>query len=93
MGANQSKAPIPNEKLLLERLRALELKDGFREQADDFVHISEKDAVASKKSGYKAPWKTLSVGELESWEHELLQDPKNRYACNLYVLSLVSPPS
>lgn len=75
MGANQSSAalPVSKEKLLLERLRALELKASDNE----YVHVSsEKDPV--KHTQFKAPWLSLSVSEVGRWEHELLQDPKNR---------------
>lgn len=76
MGVNQSKVPISNEKFVIERLRALEIKD----QADsDYVHVDEKDAIKPARSiRYKAPWTTLNVDEVGHWEHELLQDPKNR---------------
>ena len=57
MGANQSKTPLPNEKLLIERLQAL--------QTDDYVHVqvNEKDAASTKS--FKAPWTDLSVSEIE----------------------------
>lgn len=78
MGANQSKTPLANEKLLIERLRALEIKD----QADtDYVHIHEKD-IPSKRP-FKSPWTNLSISDVAHWEHELLQDPKNRSVPNL----------
>jgi hypothetical protein len=84
MGSNQS-APISNEKLVIERLQALELKD----QADnDYVHVDEK--VVSKPIRYKAPWTTLSVDEVEHWEHELLQDPKNRLVFMPDILSALT---
>lgn len=77
MGANQSKAPLTNEKLVIERLRALEFKD----QADnDYVHVDEKDVARPvTNTRDRAPWITLSVDKVEHWEHELLQDPKNRF--------------
>ena len=76
MGANQSKSPLPNEKLVIERLRALEIKD----QSDsDYVQVDEK-AFAGDTTHFKAPWTSLSASELKGWEHELLQDPKNRYS-------------
>jgi bleomycin hydrolase len=76
MGANQSKYPTVNEKLVIERLRALEMKD----QTDsDYVHIDEKDVVRGTKKQFRAPWTNVSISEIEHWEHELLQDPKNRY--------------
>jgi hypothetical protein len=78
MGANQSSTSlsVSKEKLLLERLRALEIKTA----ADsEYVHVStEKQPVPT--STLKAPWLSLSVSEVGRWERELLQDSKNRYA-------------
>ncbi len=79
MGANQSKTPLPNEKLVIERLRALEIKD----HAEDYVHVDEKAVAGPSKSHFKAPWTAVSVSEVEGWEHELLEDPKNRLASPL----------
>jgi len=74
MGADQSKQALTTEKLVIDRLRALQVK----EQADnEYVHIDEK-AVQGSSSRFKAPWTSLSTAELGDWEHELLQDPKNR---------------
>ena len=73
MVANQSKTPLLNEKLVIESLRALELKDAVMD--DGFVHVDGKNAFSKT---YTAPWTNLSVSEVENWEHELLQDPKNR---------------
>ena len=75
MGANQSKTPIANEKLIIERLRALEIKD---QSDNDYVQIDEK-AVKGSKTHFRAPWSALSVPDVGQWEHELLQDPKNRH--------------
>ena len=76
MGGNQSKQPISNEKLVIERLRALELKD----QADnEYVQVGEKDvARPAQNSHFRAPWTSLSISDVEEWETELMQDPKNR---------------
>lgn len=76
MGVNQSKTPIPNEKLIIERLRALEVKD---QSDNEYVHVDDKAITGASKS-FKAPWTAVSVSEVGHWEHELLQDPKNRYA-------------
>ena len=84
MGTNQSKTPLLNEKLVIERLRALELKDGA-DNDYEYVDVEEKDEAAKKKA-FRAPWNNLSVGEVETWEHELLQDPKNRLAASLLLL-------
>jgi bleomycin hydrolase len=77
MGANQSTAAlsVSKEKLLLDRLRALELKGSAD---NEYVHVSsEKEPVRNSK--FEAPWVSLSVPDLGKWEYELLQDPKNRY--------------
>ena len=77
MGANQSSTPLPvsKEKLLLERLRAMEIKTS---SDNEYVHVSsEKDPVPN--TPLKAPWLSLSVSDVGEWEQELLQDPKNRY--------------
>jgi hypothetical protein len=75
MGANQSKTPIANEKLIIERLGVLEIKD---RSDNDYVHVDEK-AVKGSKTHFRAPWTAVSVSDVEHWEHELLQDPKNRH--------------
>jgi bleomycin hydrolase len=72
MGGTQS-TPIASEKLLIERLRALEVKDD-----NEYVHIDEKTVVGTKKE-FKAPWTAVSVSDIGKWEHELFEDPKNRY--------------
>lgn len=76
MGGNQSKEVIPNEKIVIERLRALELKD----QADsEYITVGEKDVARSAQSStFRAPWTSLSISDVEDWENELMQDPKNR---------------
>lgn len=74
MGANQSQITLPNEKLVIERLRELQLED----QADEYVQVDEK-ALSVSKNHFRAPWTSLSTTEVASWEHQLLQDPKNRY--------------
>jgi bleomycin hydrolase len=84
MGVNQSKSQIPNEKLVIERLRALQAKD----QADsEYVQVDEK-VWKGASSHFKAPWTALSTTELEHWEHELLTDPKNRYAFLFNIIQL-----
>jgi bleomycin hydrolase len=74
MGANQSKTPIANEKLIVERLRALEIKD---QSDNDYVQVDEK--VVKGSTHFRAPWTAVSVSDVGQWEHELLQDPKNRH--------------
>jgi bleomycin hydrolase len=88
MGANQSQIPLSNEKLVIERLRELQLKS--QEHSDDFVHVDEKAfASGSSKTPFRAPWTSLSSSDISDWEHELLQDPKNRLA--LSALSSADP--
>ncbi|KAI6710958.1 hypothetical protein JHW43_006524 [Diplocarpon mali] len=84
MGVNQSKSPLPNEKLVVERLRAMEIKD-----SEDYVQVDEKALSGSSKTKFRAPWTALSVSEVEHWEQQLLQDPKNRLA--LSALSSADP--
>jgi bleomycin hydrolase len=75
MGGNQSKMPLEHEKLVVERLRAFQLED--KEQTEsDYVHIDEK--AVGGKAVRRSTWTTLSISEVEHWEHELLQDPKNK---------------
>ncbi|KAH8816931.1 putative cysteine proteinase 1, mitochondrial [Xylogone sp. PMI_703] len=84
MGANQSKSPIGNDKLLIERLRSLEVTSD-----EEYVHV-EKEARNSPSfdPSQRTP-SGLSVSNLEKWEHQLLQDPKNRLA--LSALSSADP--
>ncbi len=80
MGANQSRGSHPNEELLADRLRDLELKEaGYSSGSDDndHVQVNEKSATRSDMK-FKAPWATLSTNDIGDWERELLQDPKNR---------------
>lgn len=102
MGAQQSKAvenPIVNEKLVIEQLRALEIKD---HADDDYVHVDNEDRIRFRydKLPNTKEWKTtldlykktfppVSVSTVEKWGHELLQDPKNRLA--LSALSSANP--
>jgi bleomycin hydrolase len=85
MGANQSKSPIPNEKLVIEQLRALEVTD----QSDsEYIQVDEK-SVAALRGTFKAPWAAVSISEVGQWEQQLLQDPKNRSAlpCHCWTRS------
>ncbi|TAQ83317.1 hypothetical protein B7494_g8358 [Chlorociboria aeruginascens] len=86
MGANQSKAPLVNEKLIVERLRALEIKD---EADSEYIHVNEKNPSRASQNHVKAPWASVSISDVGQWEHELLQDPKNRLA--LSALSSADP--
>ncbi|KAH7311895.1 putative cysteine proteinase 1, mitochondrial [Rhexocercosporidium sp. MPI-PUGE-AT-0058] len=85
MGANQSTPSLPNEKLVVERLRVMEIQ----EQSDDYIQVDEKALAGSSKTKFRAPWIAVSISEVEQWEHELLQDAKNRLA--LSALSSADP--
>jgi bleomycin hydrolase len=54
----------------------------------EYVHVDEK-AVVGTSQKFKAPWTAVSVNDIEDWEHELFQDPKNRLA--LSALSSADP--
>ncbi|KAI6250889.1 Bleomycin hydrolase [Erysiphe necator] len=82
MGSNSSK-PASNEKLIIERLRSLEMKD------EEYFNVNEKSVPGISKMTFQTPWKPLSVSEIKFWEHQLLQDPKNRLA--LSALSKADP--
>ncbi|POS86832.1 putative cysteine proteinase 1 [Erysiphe pulchra] len=81
MGANSSKA-ISNEKLIIERLRSLEMRD------EEYFNVNEKSVPGISNMTFQTPWKPLSVSEIQFWEHQLLQDPKNRQ--NRLALSALS---
>ncbi len=72
MGSTQSTS-FASEKLSIERLRALDVKDD-----NEYVHVDEKAVIDTKKE-FKAPWAAVSVNDIGKWEHELFEDPKNRY--------------
>ena len=71
MGASQSKLPEPIvEEKLVERLRALDMKESRAEAEKDYVYVDD-----SKPSHIRySP--TVSISTAEQWEHELLEDPK-----------------
>lgn len=71
MGANSSKA-VSNEKLIIERLRSLEMRD------DEYFNVNEKSVPGISNMNFQTPWKQLSLSEIQFWEHQILQDPKNR---------------
>lgn len=73
MGIELSKpaAPTMHEKAVFERLRDLQLEEGYVQVDSD----NEKGAVgllAREAEG-------LPVQVLESWQASILKDPKNRY--------------
>ncbi len=76
MGAQQSKGwegHPQTEKLIIERLQALQLKERISEDGE-YIYIDGNE----KKRRYASKSPSLSVSTVKGWEHELLQDPKNR---------------
>lgn len=77
MGAAQSRITvkcIPNEQLVVDRLRALQLRDQ-QSTEEDYVHVSMNEKGRPR---YSRKASGLSVSAVEHWEETLLQDPKNR---------------
>ena len=71
MGASQSKLPEPViEEKLVERLRALDLKESRAEAEKDYVYVDDSKSSDTKYSP------TVSINTAEQWEKELLEDPK-----------------
>ncbi|RDW66660.1 putative cysteine proteinase 1 [Coleophoma crateriformis] len=88
MGASYSKGespPLVNEKLVIERLRAMQVKD--REEMDSFVHVEKEKCSA--ESAWRHQETTLATSDVCAWEAKLLADPKNRLA--LTALSSADP--
>jgi len=78
MGGNQSKvsqSQLTNEKLIVERFQALQTKEPFLVDSE-YVCIDGYE----KQRQYASSSAGLSISAIKHWEHELLQDPKNRYA-------------
>lgn len=76
MGVQQSKIPpsqLANEKLIIERLQALQMR-GHVSEDGEYVYVDGNE----KQRQYISKSPSLSVSTVKSWEHELLQDPKNR---------------
>lgn len=74
MGAGQSKAECVNEKLIVEQLQAMKVKESVADE--EFVQVNNEKVVgrdhrASNEMG-------LDVKSVEKWGHRLLEDPKNR---------------
>ncbi|KAI9732968.1 MAG: hypothetical protein M1818_007401 [Claussenomyces sp. TS43310] len=96
MGAQQSKASAEtaaiNEKLVIERLQALQMRPKTRTGIDDdengeYVCVEKAETKAARRYVPQQP--DLAVAKVKEWEHELLQDPKNRLA--LSALSSADP--
>jgi bleomycin hydrolase len=76
MGGNQSKisqSQLANEKIIIERLQALQTKESYFVDSD-YVCIGSN----GKQRRYAATATGLSITTIKHWEHELLEDPKNR---------------
>jgi hypothetical protein len=76
MGGQQSKISegrVAGEKLIIERLQALQMKDKIADNGE-YVHIEGNE----KRRQYVSESPGISVSTIKQWEHELLQDPKNR---------------
>ena len=79
MGSQQSKtsqSPLANEKLIIERLQALQMREHVSEDGE-YIRIDGNEKQRQHVS--KSP--SLLVSHVKRWEHELLQDPKNRFGC------------
>jgi bleomycin hydrolase len=87
MGGQQSKFPpsqLANEKLIIERLQALQMREHVSEDGE-YICVDGNE----KQRQYVSKSPSLSVSTVKRWEHELLQDPKNRLVvvCRNFVRS------
>lgn len=74
MGASESKLPEPViEEKLMERLRALEVKESRVEAEKEYVYVDDQTSPQTKYSS------DVSINTAEQWEKELLEDPKVIY--------------
>jgi bleomycin hydrolase len=79
---------VAQEKLV-ERLTALQLKDGVMHQEleKESAHVDFKESTPVYREGSQ----TVSISAAEQWEKELLEDAKNRYesfCCALRVIQV-----
>lgn len=77
MGGQQSRpsqSQLANEKLIIERLQALQAKDRTPDDGE-YVCVGGDE----KPRPYVSRSAGLSISALKQWEYELLQDPKNRW--------------
>lgn len=94
-----SPSPTETQRILLEKIRNLEMKDDY-----DYVCVDEKGCISQTSQAHsmtsqaqgtsqarssRAQWIPLSAARVEKWEEELLSDPKNRLA--LSALSSADP--
>ncbi|RKF60009.1 Bleomycin hydrolase [Golovinomyces cichoracearum] len=88
MGANSTKHSVQNEKVLVERFKSLETNDV------ETAIINEKPRPDTSMTTYRMIWKALLTSDIQSWEHQLLKDPKNRQSrLALSALSSADPKS
>jgi hypothetical protein len=90
MGGQQSRSSqgeLANEKLIIERLQALQTKDRASDDGE-YVCIDGRE----KPRQYVSSSAGLSISAVKEWEHELLQDPKNRYV-DSSSLAILPPTS
>jgi bleomycin hydrolase len=75
MGAPQSKVSetqLAAKELIVERLEALQLKHS---EDGEYIYVNGNEKETRK---YVSKSPSLSISAVEGWQHELLQDPKNR---------------
>ena len=86
MGSQQSKPALEvaaHEKAVLERLRSMQLES--KTGADEgYVYVDNgAEALNEKASSRATPLmreaEDLSVEQLQEWQKQLLEDPKNRF--------------
>jgi bleomycin hydrolase len=83
MGNSQSTSKLNEpaaEKMIIERLEALRLRDRLHSKSidDEYIHI---DSEKGRPIQYSTD-PSLDIATTTSWEKELLADPKNRLALN-----------
>lgn len=77
MGNQQSKhtaESLLREKLIIDRLQAISIRDRTSDD-EDYVCVDSEEKRTMK---YVSENPSLSTSAVEKWQHELLQDPKNR---------------
>jgi bleomycin hydrolase len=89
MGGNQSKvsqSQLASEKIIIERLQALQIKESSSADSEYVCIDSNK-----KQRRHSSSSAGLSVSIIKHWEHELLQDPKNRFVEAFFTALLKDP--
>ncbi|KUI63962.1 Cysteine proteinase 1, mitochondrial [Cytospora mali] len=93
MGSAQS-TQTAAQRAIIDKLRTLELQEKAKATNDDgFVEVDQFDSDASPNEktldALRMSPTTLDVSQLENWQTNLLEDPKNRLA--LTALSSANP--